>query len=53
MSDFIAHVRQIDNGQWAVHELEDHLTGVAQLAAGFATPFSCSEFHPLTPAGVD
>ncbi|MEZ5583245.1 MAG: CRISPR-associated endonuclease Cas3'' [Candidatus Competibacteraceae bacterium] len=47
MSDFIAHVRQTEDSQWVVHELEDHLTDVASLADGFATPFGSSDWARL------
>ncbi len=37
--EFIAHVKQSENGNWSLHELSDHLKSVSKLAAKFAQPF--------------
>lgn len=35
----VAHLRQDKSGTWHEHNLNDHLTGVATIAAGFASEF--------------
>lgn len=40
----IAHVREDENGQFVVHDLEDHLRGVAQLAEEFAHDFGSEDW---------
>jgi CRISPR-associated endonuclease/helicase Cas3 len=40
----VAHLRQNDSGEWLEHELHDHLTGVAAIAAGFASEFGNSDW---------
>jgi CRISPR-associated endonuclease/helicase Cas3 len=37
---FIAHVKQSQSGEWRIHELDEHLCGVARLAAEFAAPLN-------------
>jgi len=32
----LAHIRQLQEGQWEKHLLEEHLCEVAKLAGGFA-----------------
>ena len=46
----IAHVREDENGQFVVHDLEDHLRGVAQLAEEFARDFGSADWAYI--AGV-
>ncbi len=41
---FLAHVRQDTSGQWVEHSLDDHLRGVAQIAADFAVDFDASDW---------
>ena len=42
---YLAHVRKLDNGQWAEPQLlEDHLRETAELAAGFAEGFGSREW---------
>ena len=43
--DYIAHVKKLDNGQWAAPQLlEDHLRGTAELVAKFAAEFGSREW---------
>ncbi|MDR0641170.1 MAG: CRISPR-associated endonuclease Cas3'', partial [Treponema sp.] len=43
--DYIAHVRKLDNGEWADPQpLETHLRETAELAAAFAADFDSSEW---------
>ncbi len=43
--EYFAHVRKLDNGQWAEPQsLEEHLRGTAELAAEFATEFYSREW---------
>ncbi len=44
---FLAHVREIEQGTWDKHYLEDHLHKVAQLAAAFAASFNSSDWAYL------
>jgi CRISPR-associated endonuclease/helicase Cas3 len=37
---FIAHVKQSQSGEWRIHALDEHLYGVARLAAEFAAPLN-------------
>jgi CRISPR-associated endonuclease/helicase Cas3 len=41
---FIAHVRPNDNGSFKVHYVEEHLRGVAALAANFADAFGSGDW---------
>lgn len=43
----LAHVRQDDGGVWHEHLLDEHLRGVAGLAADFAADFDSSEWASL------
>jgi len=43
----LAHVRQEDSGNWHKHFLDEHLRGVAGLAANFATNFDSSEWASI------
>jgi len=45
---FIAHVRAIDSGEWAVHSLEDHLQQSGILAGNFASAFGSAEWGYLS-----
>jgi len=47
---FIAHVRDDGDGQFVIHELEDHLRDVAKLAEGFAQDFGSADWAQV--AGV-
>ncbi len=40
----VAHLRQDDTGEWFEHELNDHLTGVATIAASFAGNFGNADW---------
>lgn len=46
-TNFLAHVRQDDHGQWLEHSLEEHLRGVATLADSFASAFSAGDWANL------
>lgn len=41
---FLAHVRQDKNGEWHEHHLDEHLRGVAMIAADFANHFGSSNW---------
>ena len=43
----LAHVRQLPNGIWQEHFLDEHLRGVASLASGFAKQFNSEEWAYL------
>lgn len=43
-TQFIAHVREGEDGQFVVHHLEDHLRGVAHLAEEFAFDFGSADW---------
>lgn len=43
----LAHVRQDDGGEWREHLLDEHLRGVAKLAADFAADFDSSEWASI------
>ena len=43
----LAHVRQDDGGDWREHLLDEHLRGVAALAADFAADFYSSEWASI------
>ena len=47
---FIAHVREGRDGQFVIHDLEDHLRDVAKLAGDFAQDFGSADWAPV--AGV-
>lgn len=42
MPDYLAHVRRNDDGSFAIHQLEDHLRSVGDLAGEFASSYG----HP-------
>lgn len=44
----LAHVRQLSDGEWAEHFLDDHLLEVARLAAEFAAPFGSEDWGQVT-----
>ena len=44
---FIAHVREGRDGQFVIHDLEDHLRDVATLAEGFARDFESGDWAKL------
>jgi CRISPR-associated endonuclease/helicase Cas3 len=46
-SNFLAHVRQDEHGRFIIHDLEEHLSGVAALASEFATTFGNSDWAYL------
>jgi CRISPR-associated endonuclease Cas3-HD len=46
----IAHLRQMPDGSWEVHELKDHLIHVAEKAARFADEFGNGDW--LMAAGL-
>jgi CRISPR-associated endonuclease/helicase Cas3 len=43
-SAYIAHVKQLPDGTWLEHALEDHLRKVGDLAAVFATSFASDDW---------
>ncbi len=45
--NFIAHVKQDENGEWIEHSLEEHLKEVAKLSSKFAESFNASEWAYL------
>ncbi len=47
MADYLAHVRRNDDGSFLIHELEEHLRAVADLAGGFASTFGHAEWGQL------
>ncbi|MEE9905231.1 MAG: CRISPR-associated endonuclease Cas3'' [Chlorobium sp.] len=40
----VAHLREDDSGKWLEHELNEHLIGVATIAAGFASEFGNADW---------
>ncbi len=44
---YIAHVRQGDNGEWNIHTLLDHSLGTGDRARLFAAPFNSAEWGEL------
>ncbi len=50
MSNYLAHVRKDENGNWIQHSLEEHLQAVATLAENFASTFDSAEWAFL--AGI-
>lgn len=40
----VAHLRMDNAGQWLEHKLTDHLSGVATIAAGFASEFGNADW---------
>ncbi len=44
---YLAHVRQDDNGSFVIHDLEDHLRAVGDLAGEFASNFGASDWGQL------
>ena len=47
---YLAHVRQDDDGTFVIHDLEDHLRAVADLAGEFASTFGYADWGRL--AGI-
>lgn len=45
---YLAHVRQLPNGRWIEHFLEEHLLAVAVLAAEFASVFNSQDWARLS-----
>lgn len=43
----IAHVRQLPDGVWEIHSLDEHLRGVEKLAGEFATHFNSEQWSSL------
>lgn len=50
MSEFIAHVRKSDKGDWLLHGLDEHLTNTAAKANEFAKSFGSDDWAEL--AGI-
>lgn len=50
MSKPIAHVRQTETQEFVLHDLAEHLRGVAELGRGFAAEFGSGEWAYL--AGI-
>lgn len=44
---YLAHVRRNDDGSFAIHELEDHLRAVRDLAGEFASSFGHADWGQL------
>lgn len=44
----LAHVRQLPDGQWIAHFLDEHLLAVAELAAEFAAVFDSQDWARLS-----
>ncbi len=40
---FLAHVRRNEDGSFEVHDLEEHLRAVGELAGEFASICNCSD----------
>lgn len=47
MAPILAHARPTDDGTFEVHEVEEHLRAVADLAAGFAESFGAADWARL------
>lgn len=47
MADYLAHVRRNDDGSFGIHELEEHLRAVGDLAGEFASSFGHSDWGRL------
>lgn len=47
MADYLAHVRQTQDGSFVIHELEAHLRAVGDLAGEFASSFGHSDWERL------
>ena len=45
---YLAHIRQLPNGQWIEHFLDEHLLSVAELAAEFASVFDSQDWAHLS-----
>ncbi len=43
----VAHIRELDSGEWLVHPLNNHLRDVGELAAQFAEPFGATDWARL------
>ena len=46
-ASFLAHVRRNDDGSFDIHELEEHLRAVADIAGEFASTFGQAEWGQL------
>ncbi|MDH4081438.1 MAG: HD domain-containing protein [Nitrospira sp.] len=47
MADYLAHVRRNGDGSFAIHDLEEHLRAVGNLAAELALNFGASDWGRL------
>ena len=47
MIEYIAHVKQLENGEWETHSLEAHLQGVADIAEEIGKKFGSCEWARL------
>lgn len=45
--NYLAHVRRNHDGSFVIHQLEDHLRAVADLAGMFASAFGYAEWDHL------
>jgi len=45
--NYLAHVRRNDDGSFAIHDLEDHLRAVGDLAGEFVSSFGHAEWGQL------
>lgn len=50
MASPIAHIRQTETGEFVIHDLAEHLLGVAKISHGFAAEFKSDEWAYL--AGI-
>ena len=48
MTDYLAHVRQNEDGSFNIHHLEEHLRAVGNLSSEFASAFGAAEWGFLT-----
>ena len=50
---YLAHVRQNADGSFVIHDLEEHLRGVARLSEEFASVFGSADWGNLAGAWDD
>lgn len=50
---YLAHVRQNADGSFVIHDLEEHLRGVARLSEEFASAFGSADWGNLVGLGDD
>lgn len=52
-TNYLAHVRRNEDGSFDVHELEEHLRAVADLAGEFASTFGQADWGRLAGLSHD